>query len=376
MRPDQAAAFMAHALRLADRGRYTSHPNPSVGCVIVRDGQVVGEGFHARAGEAHAEPLALAQAGERARGADLFVTLEPCSHFGRTPPCADALVAAGIRKVWAALEDPNPKVAGQGIARLREAGIEVEVGLMQREASLVHRGYLSRLQRGRPWVTLKLAASLDGRTAMASGESRWITGEAARADVHRMRAQAGAVLTTAATVLVDDPELSVRLPGGCGEHGIPAASQHLGSMPGEWRQPDRIVLDSQARVPAGARVWAEGARRFWLTAGEGEAPAGVSRLTLATDGEGHMALPPVLAALAQQDVNHVLVECGAQLAGAILRQKLADVLVTYLAPQLLGHEARPLAVLPGLDHLAESVKLQWVDCRTVGTDLRLTAVPV
>lgn len=357
MKPEQAAAWMARALRLADLGRYTSHPNPSVGCVIVRDGQVVGEGFHLRAGEAHAEPQALQQAGERARGADLFVTLEPCSHFGRTPPCADALVAAGIRKVWAALEDPNPKVAGQGFARLREAGIEVEAGLMQREASLVHRGYLSRIQRGRPWVTLKLAASLDGRTAMASGESRWISGEEARADVHRMRAQAGAVLTSSATVLADDPELSVRLPG-------------------EWRQPDRIVLDTHGRVAPGARVWNDGARRFWLTATPGAAPEGVSRLAISADVERHLSLPRALHALAGEDVNHVLVECGPRLAGAILRHKLADVVVVYLAPLLLGHEARPLALLPGLERLDESVKLQWVDSRAVGADLRLTAIPL
>ena len=357
MRPEDAAGFMARALRLADRGRYTSHPNPSVGCVIVRDGRIVGEGFHALAGQAHAETLALTAAGDLARGADMFVTLEPCSHFGRTPPCADAVIAAGIRKVWAALEDPNPKVAGQGLARLREAGIEAEVGLMQREASLVHRGYLSRMQRGRPWVTLKLASSLDGRTAMASGESRWITGEEARADVHRMRAQAGAVLTSSATVLADDPELTIRLPG-------------------EWRQPDRIVLDTQARVAASAKVWVPGARRYWLTAAEGPAPDGVTRLVVAAGVERHLALEPVLTALAGQDVNHVLVECGPRLAGAILRQKLADVLVVYLSPQLLGHEARPLAQLPGLARLDESVRLQWVESRAVGSDLRLTALPL
>lgn len=347
---------MARALRLAERGRHTSQPNPSVGCVIVRDGEIVGEGFHARAGLAHAEVLALQQAGERARGADLFVTLEPCSHFGRTPPCADTLIAAGIRKVWAALEDPNPKVAGQGFARLRAAGIEVEVGLMQREAALVHRAYLSRVTRGRPWLTLKLASSLDGRTAMASGESRWITGEEARADVHRLRAEAGAVLTTAATVLADDCALTVRLPG-------------------DWRQPDRIVLDASARVPAAARVWIDdGARRLWLTAQDGVAPAGVQRVAVTTAADGHLDARAVLQTLGALQVNQVLVECGATYAGVLLRERLVDELMVYVAPCLLGDGARALAHLPGLDRLDQSIALRWSEVRQIGTDLRLAAL--
>lgn len=349
---------MARALRLAERGRHSSHPNPSVGCVIVKDGEIVGEGFHARAGEAHAEPQALREAGDRAHGADLFVTLEPCSHFGRTPPCADALIAAGIRKVWAALEDPNPQVAGQGFARLRAAGVEVETGLMAREAQLVHRGYLSRITRGRPWLTLKLAASLDGRTAMANGESRWITGEDARADVHRLRAEAGAVLTTAATVLADDCALTVRLPG-------------------DWRQPDRIVLDAQALTPATARVWnADGARRLWLTAQDGAAPAGVQRVAVAVDGTGHLDARAALQALAAQQVNQVLVECGARYAGVLLRERLVDDLIVYVAPRLLGDGARALAQLPGLERLEQSIALQWTEVRQIGADLRLAALCV
>lgn len=349
---------MARALRLAERGRHTSHPNPSVGCVIVKDGEIVGEGFHARAGEAHAEPQALREAGDRARGAELFVTLEPCSHFGRTPPCADALIAAGIRKVWAALEDPNPKVAGQGFSRLRAAGVEVETGLMAREAQLVHRSYLSRITRGRPWLTLKLASSLDGRTAMASGESRWISGEDARADVHRLRAEAGAVLTTAATVLADDCALTVRLPG-------------------EWRQPDRIVLDAQALTPATAQVWnADAARCLWLTAQAGDAPSGVQRIAVATDAAGHLDTREALQALGAQQVNQVLVECGARYAGVLLRERLVDDLIVYVAPRLLGDGARALAQLPGLERLEQSIALQWTDVRQIGTDLRLAALCV
>lgn len=348
---------MARALRLAERGRMTSHPNPSVGCVIVRDGEIVGEGFHARAGQPHAEPLALKQAGERARGAEMFVTLEPCSHFGRTPPCADAVVAAGIRKVWAALEDPNPQVSGRGFERLRAAGVEVEVGLMRVDASSVHRSYLWRVTKGRPFVKLKLAASLDGRTAMASGESQWITSEAARADVHRLRAEAGAVLTSSATVLADDPELTVR---------------HIEA----GRQPDRIVLDPRGRVGANAKVWSDGARRILLTAQSQSAkPDDIEVVQLDREG-GHFSLKAAMNELGRLKINEVLVECGPTLAGLLLQAEVVDELVLYLAPSLLGDAARPLARLPNLEKLSQRVQLQWRDVRAVGPDLRLTAVPV
>lgn len=354
----QAGAYMARALRLAERGRLTSHPNPSVGCVIVRDGEIVGEGFHARAGEPHAEPLALRAAGERARGAEMFVTLEPCSHFGRTPPCADAVIAAGIAKVWAALEDPNPKVAGQGLARLRAAGIATDIGLMQADASRVHRDYLIRMRRSRPHLTLKLGMSLDGRTAMASGESQWITGAESRADVHRLRAEAGAVLTSSETVLADDPQLSVR-----------------DYAPGLARQPDRIVLDARARVPATAQVWAEGARRYWLTAQDGAAPPQVQRLAVGAGADGRLPLQVALEALAAEGVNGALAECGPGLAGALLQAGLVDELVAYVAPSLLGHDARPLARLPGLERLAQKLDFEWLDARRVGNDLRLILRP-
>jgi diaminohydroxyphosphoribosylaminopyrimidine deaminase / 5-amino-6-(5-phosphoribosylamino)uracil reductase len=364
---------MARAVELGARGLASSHPNPSVGCVIVHDGQVIGEGFHARAGQPHAEPLALAQAGARTRDAELFVTLEPCAHHGRTPPCVDAVIAAGIRKVWAALPDPNPQVDGGGFARLRAAGIEVEVGLLRERAEQLHRGFLSRMRRRRPWLTLKLAASLDGRTAMASGESRWITGADARADVHRRRAEAGAVLSGVGTVLADDPQLN------CRESGRFAASENdsmsfsaseTQNRESFLRQPDRIVLDADARTPATAKVWAEGARRFWFTAADGPAPAGVERIAVPRAGNG---LDPgaVLTELAQREVNEVLAECGPTLAGALLQSACVDELVLYLAPSLLGHEARPLAKLPGLETLDQRLRWRWQSVERIGDDLRL-----
>jgi diaminohydroxyphosphoribosylaminopyrimidine deaminase/5-amino-6-(5-phosphoribosylamino)uracil reductase len=349
---------MARALRLAECGRLTTHPNPRVGCVIVRDGVVVGEGYHQRAGEAHAEVYALAAAGEQARGAEMFVTLEPCSHHGRTPPCADAVIAAGLRKVWVAMQDPNPEVAGAGIERLRAAGIQVEVGLMQAAAEQLNRGFVQRMRAQRPWVRLKLAASLDARTAMASGESQWITSEPARADVHRLRAEAGAVLTGVGTLLHDDPQLNAR------------------ALELPVRQPDRIVFDSRARAPLNARVWVPGARRFWVVGREpSECPPDVASLVVPTQ-DGRLNLDAALSALAQAQVNEVLVEAGAELAGALLQQGCVDEIVAYIAPSLLGDDARPLVHLPGLQRLAQRIPLQWLDCRQIGPDLRIIARPM
>lgn len=354
------AAHMARALRLARRGVGATHPNPAVGCVLVRDGRVVGEGFHARAGQPHAEAAALAAAGEAARGAEAFVTLEPCAHHGRTPPCADALIAAGVARVVAAHRDPDPRTAGQGLERLRAAGLTVAEGLMSEAARALNRGFIARLERCRSFVTLKLASSLDGRTAMASGESQWITGAAARADVHRQRARHHGILTSAQTVLDDDPQLTARP-----ECGAPA------------RQPERIVLDARGRVPGTARVFAEdGVPRWWLV-GQGVAvtpPAGVEMLCL----EG--AMPPDPCAVVQQlaaaGFNDILIECGPRLAGAWLAAGAVDELLLYVSPSLLGDAARPLAVLPGLDRLADRVQLRWTDVRQLGADLRITATPV
>jgi diaminohydroxyphosphoribosylaminopyrimidine deaminase/5-amino-6-(5-phosphoribosylamino)uracil reductase len=362
-------AWMGRALELARRGATTTFPNPRVGAVVVRDGAIVGEGWHRRAGEPHAEIFALRAAGDQANGADLYVTLEPCSHQGRTPPCVDAVVASGVCQVFVAMGDPNPLVAGRGIARLQAQGIDVRTGLLQAAALELNRGFVSRMTRGRPHVTLKLGASLDGRTAMASGESQWITGDAARVDVHRLRAEAGAVLTSSATVLADDPALTVR---------------SVRNGDDDPRPPDRIVLDARERVPETARVWADdGARRFRVVgpgsgadafAGNEPAP-GVAHVSMSVDARGRLDLEAVLAALGRLEVNSVLVESGPILAGALLRAGLVDELVVYLAPNLLGDQARGLARVPGLERLADRITLRFADVRQVGPDLRITAVP-
>lgn len=350
--------WMQHALSLAREGLCSTHPNPRVGCVLVRGGAVVGQGAHLLAGGPHAEVHALRAAGDAARGATAFVTLEPCNHSGRTPPCVEALIAAGVRRVVYAVEDPNPLVAGQGAARLRAAGITVEGGLHADQAEALNRGFFKRMRSGRPWFTLKLAASLDGRTAMASGESQWISGDAARADVHRLRAEAGAVLVGAATVQADDPALTVR---------------HVASP----RVPDRIVWDSRARTPASASVWAEdGARRIWLTAAPAAAPQGVLNAVIDTTDDGHLAAEAVLARLGALAVNEVLVEAGALLAGALIQAGVIDELVLYLAPRLLGDGARGLARLPGLHALAASPHFRFVEVTQVGDDLRLRLHPL
>ncbi|TAM09670.1 MAG: bifunctional diaminohydroxyphosphoribosylaminopyrimidine deaminase/5-amino-6-(5-phosphoribosylamino)uracil reductase RibD [Nevskiaceae bacterium] len=354
---------MRRALELAARGIASTHPNPHVGCVLVQGGEVVGEGWHQRAGEAHAEVHALAAAGHAARGATAYVTLEPCSHFGRTPPCADALIAAGVIRVVAAMRDPNPQVAGHGLERLRAAGVIVETGVCEREARELNRGFVMRHVHGRPWVTLKLAASLDGRTALANGTSQWITGAEARADVHHLRAEAGAVLTSSATVLADDPRLTVRLPG-------------------VWRQPERIVLDRTGRVPDTAAVWAPGTRRIAVL-GEGMAlergtalqAQGVEVLHAPLQADGLLALDDVLKLLAGVNINSAFVECGPRLAGAFIAAGRVDELLLYVAPRLLGADARALAVLPPLQALAASPGWRFHDVTRIGEDLRVVLRP-
>jgi diaminohydroxyphosphoribosylaminopyrimidine deaminase/5-amino-6-(5-phosphoribosylamino)uracil reductase len=353
---------MARALELARRGLHTTHPNPRVGCVIVKRGIVVGEGFHARAGEPHAEVLALAKAGARALGADVYVTLEPCCHTGRTGPCTEALMDARVGRVIVAMEDPNPLMSGKGLAALRAAGIGAETGILEEEARALNRGFISRMTRGRPWVTLKLAMSLDGRTAMGSGESRWITGEAARADAHRLRAEAGAVLTSVDTVLADDPELTVRR--------VESA-----------RQPDRIVLDTLLRAPLEANVWKPGVRRIAIAVRPPEdrldalRAAGVEVALAGTNRDGRVDLASALDTLGRMEINEVLVESGSKLAGALLQAGRVDELVLYVAASLLGDEARALAALPGLATLDQRIRLRYTDSRMVGEDLRITAVP-
>jgi diaminohydroxyphosphoribosylaminopyrimidine deaminase/5-amino-6-(5-phosphoribosylamino)uracil reductase len=360
---------MAEAIELAARGVYTTHPNPNVGCVIVSQGTVVGRGWHAYAGGPHAEVFALREAGERARGAEVYVTLEPCSHQGRTPPCADALIAAGVGRVVAAMQDPNPRVAGRGLERLKAAGIAVETGLLEAQARALNPGYIARLTRGRPWVRLKLAASLDGRTAMASGESQWITGDAARQDVQRLRARSSAIVTGVATVLADDPSMNVRL----------AAAQLCGVEP--VRQPVRVIMDSRLRTPPGARLLGLPGETLVLT-GNGDRDAwqplqaaGADVALLPCDDRGRLDPGAVLDLLAQRELNEVLLECGPTLAGAFMAAGLVDELVLYLAPHLMGDAARGLFALPGLEKMLDRIELDWIDVRQVGADLRVTARP-
>lgn len=355
--------YMQRALRLAERGLYTTDPNPRVGCVIVRDGIIIGEGWHRRAGEPHAEILALREAGERAAGASVYVTLEPCSHHGKTPPCADALVDAGVARVIAATVDPNPEVAGRGFERLEKGGVEVDAGLLEQAARAINPGFIKRMESGRPYIRLKLAMSLDGRTAMASGESQWITGEAARADVQRLRARSSVIMTGIDTVLHDDPSLNVRM-----------TPQQLG-IDGEVRQPHRVVLDSQLRFPSGSRMLSLEGKTTVLTTldDSSELPCEVVRLD---QSDGRLDLHNVMAWLAGQQANEVHVEAGASLCGALLEHKLVDEIVVYIAPHIMGSDARGLFSITGLERMADRINLDISDVRQIGGDLRITAVPV
>ena len=361
-------AWMARAIRLAERGLYTTEPNPRVGCVLVHSGEIVGEGWHVRAGEGHAEVNALRQAGPRARGATAYVTLEPCSHFGKTPPCADALVSAGVSRVVAAMQDPNPLVAGQGLARLRAAGIEISCGVLEAEARQLNPGFIKRMQQGLPWVRLKLAMSLDGRTAMASGESQWITGPQARADVQRLRARSGAVVSGADSVLLDDSALTVRP----AELGLePELAQAAAA-----RQPLRVLIDGRLRVPLTQRLFREPGAVLVVCSDtaqrEADYQARQAELLALPGSDGRVDLARLLAELAGRGCNEVLVESGAALAGAFWQAGLVDELIVYMAPRLLGSRARPLLELP-FDRMAEAGDVQITDMRALGNDWRITA---
>ena len=362
---------MARALELAARGLETAHPNPRVGCVIARGEHIVGEGWHARVGEPHAEVHALRAAGTAA-GATAYVTLEPCSHHGRTPPCAEALIAAGIARVVFAVADPNPRVNGEGARVLREHGVQVESGLLAEEAAELNVGFLKRMRTGRPWVRVKLAMSLDGRTALSNGDSHWITGTAAREDVQHWRARSGAVMTGIGTVLVDDPRLDVR----------------LAEPPGAVR-PEllRVILDSRLRTPAAARLFSIPGEVLLLSThprGEDDehcarrraALAGLATLeALAADAQAHVSLEAALALLGHREINELWVEAGPRLAGALLAGRLVDELILYVAPRLLGPQGRPLAELPALGQLQDSPWFVIMDSRQLGTDLRLRLRP-
>jgi diaminohydroxyphosphoribosylaminopyrimidine deaminase/5-amino-6-(5-phosphoribosylamino)uracil reductase len=351
---------MRRALELAALGRYTTAPNPRVGCVIARGEQVVGEGWHRKAGEPHAEPLALAAAGEQARGATAYVTLEPHCFQSRTPPCTDALIRAGVARVVCAMIDPHPRVAGKGVEQMRAAGIQVDVGLLEPAAIELNRGFVKRHTRGLPFLTAKIAASLDGRTALRNGVSQWITGPEARADVQRLRASSCAVMTGIRTVLSDDPRLTVR-------------DSDIDTM---GRQPLRVVLDSQLRTPVTAQLLQQPGRTLIVHARD-DVPAKFASAELwrAPLRAGTLDLEAVLRELATRECNEVLLEAGPTLSGAALRSGLVDELVLYMAPLLLGHTAQPLAELPEFMHLSEAQRYHWVETRQLGDDLRLVLRP-
>jgi diaminohydroxyphosphoribosylaminopyrimidine deaminase/5-amino-6-(5-phosphoribosylamino)uracil reductase len=351
-------AHMSRALQLAALGRDTTTPNPRVGCVIVRADAVVGEGWHRRAGEPHAEVHALGMAGAAARGATAYVSLEPCNHHGRTPPCSDALIAAGVGRVVAAMEDPNPRVAGQGLGRLREAGVPVECGLLADEARELNIGFVSRMARGRPWLRLKAAASLDGKTALLNGQSQWITGADARRDAHAWRARSCAVLTGIGTVKDDDPRLTVR--------DVPCA-----------RQPLRVVVDSRLETPPGAKIL-DGGHVLIACAAADASRAAVLRdkgaeIVELPNPKGKVDLTALMLELGQRGINEVLAETGFKLNGSLLREGCVDELLIYLAPSLIGDAARGIFDLPPLESLAGKRRLIWRELRQVGDDLRLLA---
>ncbi len=357
--------FMSRALELARHGLETTDPNPRVGCVIVNEGRIVGEGWHRRVGEAHAEVLALAAAGESARGATAYVTLEPCCHQGRTPPCTGALIGAGLNRVVCAFADPDPRVSGKGIETLTAAGIKVSTGVLSATAEALNVGYCSRHRRGRPFVRLKLGTTLDGRIAMRSGESRWITSKQARADVHRLRARSSAILTGSGTVLADDPLLTVQSGNDCNE----------------LRQPLRVVLDSTLRLPSTARLMAQDGATLILTTSDDPAAArsleaaGAEVMQIEGAREG-VDLRGVVAELARRQINEVLVEAGPRLGGSLVNAGLVDELVIYLAPSLIGTGGRGMIDLPGLTQLVKRPQLRLTDIRRIGPDVRITAQPV
>ena len=352
-------AMMARALRLAERGAYTTKPNPMVGCVIAQGEEVVGTGWHERKGGPHAEVFALQAAGPRARGATAYVTLEPCAHTGNTGPCADALIAAGVARVVGAMRDPFPKVDGEGFEKLRAAGIQVDIGLMEPLARALNRGFLSRIERKRPWLRVKLATSLDGRSALASGDSKWISGEAARRDVQKWRARAGALLTGAGTVLIDDPHLTVRL--GDDTPFVP---------------PLRVVLDPGLATVARGHIREGGAPTLYISAPDARMPRGVEAVHAAVPVvAGRFDLPAVLALLAERGINEVQVEAGATLAGAFLTAGLVDELLLYVAPVMLGERARPLFDGLHIDEMTERLNLKIVETRRIGEDVRVLLQP-
>ncbi|MXP67588.1 bifunctional diaminohydroxyphosphoribosylaminopyrimidine deaminase/5-amino-6-(5-phosphoribosylamino)uracil reductase RibD [Pantoea sp. Aalb] len=361
--------YMSLALKLAHRGQFTTTPNPNVGCLIVRDGNIIGEGWHHRAGGPHAEICALLMAGSRAKGSTVYVTLEPCNHYGYTPPCCDSLIAAGVRRIVVAMQDPNPLVSGRGLRRLQNAGIDVNCGLMMQEAEKLNRGFLKRMRTGLPWIQVKLAISLDGKIAMANGESKWITSQASRSDVQRLRAQSSAILTSSSTVLVDNPSLTVRWE----ELNINIRHQ-IDRY--QLRQPIRIVIDNQHRLTTKYKLFNQ-PNDIWLIRSQiidFRWPEYVSQIIVSQLGK-YLNLKEMMCLLGQRQVNNLLVEAGPQLTSALLKIGLVDELIIYLAPKILGHNARNMCILPDLKNLVDAYKLYFSNVYRVDKDLCLTLIP-
>lgn len=358
--------FMARAIELAKKGRFTTTPNPNVGCVLVKDNQIIGEGFHQLAGQAHAEVNALAIAGEKAKGATAYVTLEPCSHYGRTPPCAEGLKAAGVKKVIAAMVDSNPQVAGKGLKILADAGIDVAYGLLDSKARALNLGFFKRMEKGLPYVTCKMAASIDGKTALKNGQSKWITSAAARKDVQLLRAQSCAILTGADTVLIDDAKLNVRqseLP-----HTLPT------NLP--LRQPVRVIIDSQNRLTADLALFkCEHEVIIFTTKVDKSAqwPHFVKHIEV-REVNGKVDLLAVLQTLALHQFNNVLLEAGPTLVGKMTELDLIDEFVFYLAPKLMGCDAKSLVNFPELTDMQQTINLSFNECVRVGNDVRISAI--
>ncbi|WP_455365535.1 bifunctional diaminohydroxyphosphoribosylaminopyrimidine deaminase/5-amino-6-(5-phosphoribosylamino)uracil reductase RibD [Kaarinaea lacus] len=369
MSGEQDRRFMARAIELANNGLYTTKPNPRVGCVIVKDGVAIAEGWHERAGGPHAEVVALQQAGANAEGATVYVTLEPCAHFGRTPPCADTLIGARVAKVVVAGLDPNPLVSGKGLEKLHEAGIAVEGDVLKKEAEALNPGFIKRMQQQLPYVRCKVAMSLDGRTAMASGESQWITSDAAREDVHHYRARSSAIMTGIGTVLADDPSLNVRLS---------SVDQSTMQTFIDADQPLRVVLDSELQMPSQAKMLSLPGKTVIYTSCHDPQrqhqleAAGAEVVVLESDGE-HINLSLVLQDLARHQVNEVMVEAGARLNGALVSEQLIDELLFYIAPSLMGDQAKGAFHLPELMRMAQKIPLEVVETRQIGVDWRIIA---
>jgi diaminohydroxyphosphoribosylaminopyrimidine deaminase/5-amino-6-(5-phosphoribosylamino)uracil reductase len=351
--------MMSRALKLAKRGIYTTAPNPNVGCVIVRDGEIVGEGHHHRAGEPHAEVHAMRMAGDKAEGATAYVTLEPCSHFGRTPPCAEGLIKAKVARVICAMEDPNPKVAGRGFQMLRDAGVEVQVGLLESEAIDLNKGFIKFMQTGMPYVQLKMAASLDGQSALNNGQSQWITSPKARQDVQRYRALSGGILSTSKTVIDDNASLNVRW------DDLPCSVQTQYSQD-EVRQPPRVILDRQSQLNDDLKLFNTDGERIIVSQGGDMAPE--------LDENGQIDLATTLKAVASEyHINHLWVEAGATLASSLIKANLVDERIVYLAPKVMGSDGRGLIGALGLTEMAQVIDLTITDVRMVGVDIRITA---